>query len=87
MKYISDEESNRAILQGPTRSQWPVKLSKTEKDTFLKDGWQDFVRYYSLWNNEYLIFRYDGDLHFNVAILDKSGCERENAFRQILGLI
>ncbi|RZC45285.1 hypothetical protein C5167_038230 [Papaver somniferum] len=53
---------------------------RTEKGTFLQDGWQDFVRYYSLWNNEFLVFRYDGNMHFNVVILHKSGCEREYAF-------
>ncbi|MCL7033074.1 hypothetical protein MKW94_010526 [Papaver nudicaule] len=80
MKHISKEESNRAILEGPSGSQWPVKLCKTEKGTFMQDGWQDFVRYYSLWDNEFLIFRYDGNMNFNVVILHKSGCEREYAF-------
>ncbi|KAI3830373.1 hypothetical protein MKX03_033485, partial [Papaver bracteatum] len=80
MKHIFSEESDRAILEGPTGSRWHVKLCKTEKGTFLQDGWQDFVRYYSLGNNEFLMFRYEGNLHFNVVILHKSGCEREYAF-------
>ncbi|KAI3946035.1 hypothetical protein MKX01_024791, partial [Papaver californicum] len=80
MKHISNEESDRAILEAPAGIHWHVKLSKTEKGTFLQDGWQDFVSYYSLWDNEFLVFRYDGNMHFNVAILDNSGCEREYAF-------
>ncbi|KAI3922066.1 hypothetical protein MKX01_005755 [Papaver californicum] len=80
MKHISNEESDRAILEAPSGSQWHVKLSKTENGTFYQDGSQDFVRCYSLWNNEFLVFRYDGNMHFNVVILDNSGCEREYAF-------
>ncbi|XP_026446934.1 B3 domain-containing transcription factor VRN1-like [Papaver somniferum] len=48
MKYISNEESERAILKGPSGSQWHIELCRTEKGTFLQDGWQDFVRYMKL---------------------------------------
>ncbi|OVA05167.1 B3 DNA binding domain [Macleaya cordata] len=79
MKHISEEESDRAILKGPSGSQWHVKLCKTEDGTYLQDGWQDFVRDHSLCYYEFLVFRYDGNMCFNVQIFDKSGCEREDA--------
>ncbi|XP_059650012.1 B3 domain-containing protein Os01g0723500-like [Cornus florida] len=43
---------------------------------YLQDGWKEFLRDNSLGDNEFLVFRYDGNLCFNVKIFDKSGCKR-----------
>eukprot|EP00262_Sarcandra_glabra_P020546 TRINITY_DN8232_c0_g1_i2.p1 TRINITY_DN8232_c0_g1~~TRINITY_DN8232_c0_g1_i2.p1 ORF type:complete len:170 (+),score=20.70 TRINITY_DN8232_c0_g1_i2:92-601(+) len=79
-KHLLEEASNRAVLEGPNGSIWHVELHKTINDMYLQDGWQDFVEDHSLRGNEFLVFRYDGNMHFSVQIFDESACEREDSF-------
>ncbi|XP_077218594.1 B3 domain-containing protein Os01g0723500-like [Tasmannia lanceolata] len=82
MKHISKEVSSKrtAILEGPTNKVWHVELSQKTNGTYLQDGWQEFVKAHSLKVSEFLVFRYDGNMRFNVLIFDKTACEREDIF-------
>ncbi|RWW89793.1 hypothetical protein BHE74_00001155 [Ensete ventricosum] len=80
LKHISSVGSKKAILQGPSGSKWHVELGKDMKDTFLTAGWPKFVEDHSLREYEFLVFQYDGDMHFTVLVFDTSACEREDVF-------
>lgn len=80
MKHISNEATQNAILHGPNGSSWQVKLSKTPMGNFLSDGWSNVVEDQCLKEEEFLLFRYDGNMHFHVMIFDTSACEREDVF-------
>lgn len=80
MKHISKDTSERAILKGPSGSNWQVKLRKSSGRIYLQDGWKKFLRDHSLGDNEFLLFRYDGNMCFNAQIFDKNGCERYDEF-------
>ncbi|XP_077218890.1 B3 domain-containing protein Os01g0723500-like isoform X2 [Tasmannia lanceolata] len=78
MKHISKEASSKrtAILEGPSSKVWHVELSKKINGTYLQEGWQEFAKAHSLRVSEFLVFRYDGNMRFNVLIFDKTACER-----------
>ncbi|XP_077218855.1 B3 domain-containing protein Os01g0723500-like [Tasmannia lanceolata] len=82
MKHISKESlfKRKAILEGPTSRVWHVGLSRKFNGTYLQDGWQEFAKAHSLRVSDFLVFRYDGNMHFSVLIFDKTACEREDIF-------
>ncbi|KAG6503952.1 hypothetical protein ZIOFF_036276 [Zingiber officinale] len=74
-------ESKTAIfLHGPSGSKWSVELRRNREGTFLASGWSKFVKDHSLKECEFLVFRYDGNMHFTVLLFDTTACEREDAF-------
>ncbi|KAB1207192.1 hypothetical protein CJ030_MR7G011513 [Morella rubra] len=76
VKHLPKELPERAILRGPSGDEWPVKLWKTRNDIYLQDGWKQFYRDNSLGDNEFLLFKYNGGLCFDVHIFGKDACER-----------
>lgn len=52
---------------------------------FFHKGWQEFVKDNSLEAGEFLVFRYDGNLGFDVQIFGKSGCEKLGSLLQVKG--
>lgn len=79
-KYILEGLSDRAILRGPSGDKWDVNVCKNTNGIYLQDGWQQFLRDHSLRNYEFLIFKYDGDLCFEVQIFSMDGCEKVYGF-------
>lgn len=49
----------------------------------LAEGWKDFTLANGIKVNDFLIFRYDGKMHFNVQIFNPSGLERTPKPRKI----
>ncbi|XP_068664951.1 B3 domain-containing protein Os01g0723500-like isoform X1 [Aristolochia californica] len=81
IKHISGKSSKRVTLIGPSGGIWNVKLDmRSDHNTYLKDGWQDFVEDHFIQEHDFLVFRYDGRNHFYVQIFDKTACEKEDAF-------
>ncbi|KAG9440775.1 hypothetical protein H6P81_020940 [Aristolochia fimbriata] len=79
-KFVSAKASKDVTLVGPSGKNRRVKLDMRGKNyTYLKDGWQDFVKDHSLQEYDLLVFRYNGEEHFNVQIFDKTACEKEDA--------
>lgn len=75
-----NELSERATLSLKTSLEcsWNVKVRKSGRDVYFEDGWQKFLRDNSLGDCEFLLFNYDGKMHFTIQIFDKSGCERDD---------
>ena len=72
--------SGLVTLVGPSGNTWDVNLIQQNDDLFLHHGWPAFVRDHFIESGDFLVFRYDGELHFTVQVFDKSSCEKEAAF-------
>ena len=79
MKHLPQEMPNRATLTGPSGGHWGVTVSTDENGTYLQKGWKEFMKENNLGDNEFLMFRYDGNMQFYVKIFNKSGVKREAA--------
>ncbi|KAL2934864.1 B3 domain-containing transcription factor VRN1 [Bienertia sinuspersici] len=64
-----------ATLTVPTGEARKVALVKEDNELWFRDGWQDFVEYFSIHYAYFLMFKYEGKSNFNVHIFDKSACE------------
>ncbi|XP_074320136.1 B3 domain-containing transcription factor VRN1-like isoform X2 [Silene latifolia] len=64
-------------LKIPTGKTWKIELLKENGRAWFKDGWHEFVTYYSICHGHFLMFTYRGMSQFNVFIFDMSACEIE----------
>ncbi|XP_031482524.1 B3 domain-containing protein Os11g0197600-like [Nymphaea colorata] len=72
--------SHHAILKGPSNNIWRVEIKQICHGTIFRKGWKRFRRDHCLEFGDFLVFRYDGNMHFSVQIFDRSACEKESAF-------
>ncbi|XP_043713901.1 B3 domain-containing protein Os11g0197600-like isoform X2 [Telopea speciosissima] len=80
VEHISTEAYKLATLEDSCGNHWHVKLSKTTSGTYIEDGWQDFIKDHSIYDHNFLVFGYDGNICFDVKIFDGSACERDYVF-------
>lgn len=80
LELIRNDLSDHANLNLNTSSEWSwkVKVSKTRGGVYFKDGWQEFLKDNSVDDGDFLVFEYEGNMHFRVHIFDKSCCERDS---------
>ncbi|KAK9942245.1 hypothetical protein M0R45_007921 [Rubus argutus] len=78
LRHIDYELSKRATLKLKRSSvySWNVKVIRSGRDVYFKDGWQEFLRDTSLGDKEVLVFIYNGKMCFSIKIFDKNACER-----------
>ncbi|XVE66901.1 hypothetical protein DITRI_Ditri08aG0117200 [Diplodiscus trichospermus] len=70
VKKFGDELSSIATLTVPNGRLWLVELRKDNKRVWFDSGWNVFVEYYSICIGSFLVFRYEGNSHFNVHVYD-----------------
>ena len=75
VKKFGDELSTIATLIIPNGGIWQVGLEKYGKNIWFCNGWPDFVEYYSICYEYFLVFRYEGNSNFHVHIFDKTAIE------------
>ncbi|XP_012465039.1 B3 domain-containing transcription factor VRN1 isoform X2 [Gossypium raimondii] len=75
VKKFGHELSSIATLNVPSGRLWLVELRKENKRVWLDCGWTVFVEYYSICSGYFLVFRYDGNSHFNVHIYNLNASE------------
>ncbi|KAH1131591.1 hypothetical protein J1N35_002969 [Gossypium stocksii] len=68
----SYQASTFAVLRSYGRT-WSVKI----RDRRFEDGWQDFARDHDLHVGDFLVFRYGGNMVFDVVVFDTSACQRQ----------
>ena len=68
----------RAVLKGPSGDCWNITMCQKEGNAIMQHGWQQFYKDHFLGDHEFLLFRHNGNMCFDVEIFDKSGCERKN---------
>lgn len=76
MKHLPKKLPYQAILRGSCGDEWHVKLCKTAEDIVIEDGWKQYFEDHSLGDKEFLLFKYNGDMSFDVIIFGKDCCER-----------
>ncbi|OMP01932.1 Alcohol dehydrogenase superfamily, zinc-type [Corchorus olitorius] len=73
-KYGNDM-SSPVLLKVPSGGVWKVELRKRDGKVWLKNGWQEFSKHHSLEHGQFVVFRYQGNSKFHVAILDRTATE------------
>ncbi|XP_070047900.1 putative B3 domain-containing protein REM15 isoform X7 [Nicotiana tomentosiformis] len=74
LKYLKGHEHEHAVLRKVDKY-WLVKVN----DYRFKAGWAEFVEENDLQLGDMLVFRYEGNMEFEVMIFDSSHCNREYA--------
>lgn len=79
-KTYSDNKKNKLPeivgLKGPGNVVWETKLTTIGDTMYFTEGWEQFVNDHSLKENDFLVFKYNGDSLFEVIIFDgESFCE------------
>ena len=83
MKHMEGRRSGLVSLEGPSGNTWRVDLVQQNDDLFIQHGWPAFVKDHYIECGDFLIFRYNGDLHFTVQVFDQSACEKEAALYSV----
>ncbi|XP_050211904.1 B3 domain-containing transcription factor VRN1-like [Mercurialis annua] len=67
---------NSVILKVPSGAKWKIELTKFDGEIWFQNGWQEFVKYYSIAYGSFLVFEYNPtNSEFNVIIFDTSALE------------
>ncbi|XP_061365395.1 B3 domain-containing protein REM16-like isoform X1 [Gastrolobium bilobum] len=61
-------------LRGPGGVVWNIGLTTRDDTLYFTQGWQQFVKDHSLKENDFLVFKYNGDSLFDVLIFDGQSC-------------
>ncbi|XAR64083.1 hypothetical protein NMG60_11024289 [Bertholletia excelsa] len=78
---LREKLPDNVTLKGPSGAKWNVELLKSGSTVIFKKGWKTFVEDHSLKEDDVLVFKYNGDLQFDVLIFDgRSFCEREASY-------
>ncbi|XVE93294.1 hypothetical protein REPUB_Repub01dG0178500 [Reevesia pubescens] len=76
--HLPEEIPSKAVLKGPSGDYWNITMWQKKGNIIMQHGWHQFYQDHSLGNNELLLFRYNGNMCFDVQIFDQSGVERKN---------
>ncbi|XP_077224926.1 B3 domain-containing protein REM10-like isoform X2 [Tasmannia lanceolata] len=75
-RYLVGEKSDIAVLKSALGKSWPVKVKGCINGVFFEEGWEDFVADHGLSSGDILLFRYEGNMVFDVTVFDKTACDR-----------
>ncbi|CAL0332684.1 unnamed protein product [Lupinus luteus] len=68
-------------LRGPSGVVWNVGVTTKDETIFFTNGWQQFFKDHSLKENDFLVFKYNGESLFDVLIFDGcSFCEKATSY-------
>lgn len=73
---VSGLVNKKVVLEDSLGEQWKVTVSNSEGSLAFQEGWNAFSSEHSLEIGDFLIFNRIMDLHFNVIIYTKTGCEK-----------
>ncbi|CAL4974298.1 unnamed protein product [Urochloa decumbens] len=68
--------SATVILKNAEEKIWPVELEGIDGRVFLTTGWSKFVEGNCLGKGEFLVFEYDGNMHFRVSVFGVNAIEK-----------
>ncbi|KAJ7982710.1 B3 domain-containing protein [Quillaja saponaria] len=76
-KFVRDfghELSAVATIKGPDGRIWRMSIKNSEEDTWFRDGWHEFVNYYSVGVKYMILFVYGGNSQFQASMTDHQTC-------------
>ncbi|XP_031500896.1 B3 domain-containing protein Os01g0723500-like [Nymphaea colorata] len=79
LKHLRVGESGAAIVKDHAGRSWDIKLLRMGDHIIFEEGWMKFVEENGLDTSDFLVFRYDGELHFTVTIFNRSCVEKSPA--------
>uniref|UniRef100_A0A0A9CHS2 TF-B3 domain-containing protein n=1 Tax=Arundo donax TaxID=35708 RepID=A0A0A9CHS2_ARUDO len=74
---VRGQISEEVKLEVPNCRRYDVKVAKEQYDLVIGSGWATFASAHDRKPGDFLVFTYSGHSHFNVRILDPSGCEKD----------
>ncbi|KAK6160773.1 hypothetical protein DH2020_004154 [Rehmannia glutinosa] len=78
---IREKLAGTVALRGPSGHVWNVGLVTNGDALLLKQGWKAFVEDHTLEENDILIFKYSGNLRFDVSMFDQESlCEKAASY-------
>ncbi|CAI8618692.1 unnamed protein product [Vicia faba] len=68
-------------LKGPAGMLWNIELTTKGDTMYFTHGWQQFMKEHSLKENDFLVFKYNGESLFEVLIFDGGSlCEKAASY-------
>ncbi|KAJ4967525.1 hypothetical protein NE237_019374 [Protea cynaroides] len=78
LKHLVDEMSEEGVGEATLNHQRSQKSWRMKVERFcFTEGWNDFVRDNDLRFGDFVVFRYEGAMVFDVKIFDRSSCEKK----------
>ncbi|KAJ3693388.1 hypothetical protein LUZ60_008868 [Juncus effusus] len=77
--YLPHKLPKQATLSVQGGTNWPVEVHRNDQDIFFRTGWSEFAKAHDLRTGYFLIFRYKGNMVFNIIIFDTTCCDKEYA--------
>ncbi|KAG9440780.1 hypothetical protein H6P81_020945 [Aristolochia fimbriata] len=68
---------SKSILRRSDHKSWEVEVKKSLGHFFFRTGWSEFVKDNALQVGDFVVFRCDDKLNFDVIILGQDACEKE----------
>ncbi|KAL5071960.1 hypothetical protein RYX36_022847 [Vicia faba] len=69
------------VLKGPSGVVWNIGLVIRDDSVYFVNGWERFVKDHSLKENDFLVFKYNGESLFEVLVFDgNSFCEKAASY-------
>ncbi|PHT33785.1 hypothetical protein CQW23_25585 [Capsicum baccatum] len=75
LKYLKGEEHIEHAILKRNGKRWLIKLN----DKRFEKGWGEFAEENDVQLGDMLVFRYEGNMEFEVCIFDSTHCDREYA--------
>ncbi|XP_038714674.1 B3 domain-containing protein Os03g0620400-like isoform X2 [Tripterygium wilfordii] len=82
MKHFHGAWPQKCIIWSPLGRSWLVEMVNLNDSLFFGKGWKAFVEDHSLEEGDLLLFKYDGNLVFDVKVFGKNRCEKSMAPRK-----
>ncbi|OMO74169.1 hypothetical protein CCACVL1_16905 [Corchorus capsularis] len=76
--HLPNPIPSKAVLKDHSGDCWNISIIKKRNKTIMKHGWNQFYKDHCIRDKEFLFFRYNGDMSFNVQIFDISGREKKH---------
>ncbi|TKY57765.1 B3 domain-containing protein REM16 [Spatholobus suberectus] len=68
-------------LKGPSGVVWNIGLTTRDDTLYFTHGWEQFVKDHRLKENDFLVFKYNGESQFDVLLFDGgSFCEKAGSY-------
>lgn len=77
IKHLHGTSLERSTLTRHTGGVWHVKVARETDGVYFSDGWRKFVKDNKVEFGDFLLFKYDGNLSFEVDVYGKTCCEKE----------
>ncbi|KAK1363867.1 hypothetical protein POM88_039428 [Heracleum sosnowskyi] len=75
VRKYGEEIQGRVLLKASGGATWSVNVQRKKGEVWLRNGWPEFAKFYSLCFGHSILFEYQGNCNFRVVIFDTSATE------------